>query len=166
VEGQFLIHNNYVLTSVVVPELISVGSFNFVRNWALTSLNMPKLVRSNGVFALSPYDYVTSNLTAINLPLLTRVDGELVFSYLLKLATVNVAQLDHIAGRFQLDNSLVSVLSFTSLTFVGGEFNVQSNLMMTTLSIPALATVSVRTATQCAFSMSGGCPALATCPSS
>jgi hypothetical protein len=185
VEGQFHLDSNPALTSVVVPELISVGSLHFSANWGVTSLNMPKLEHCNGNFHMTPYAYVTSNMTSIHLPLLTRVEGSVAFGYLLQLATVNVAQLAHIGAYFGLDNSLVSVLSFTSLTYVGVDFSVQGNLMMTTLSIPALATVagdvyicnngalalpilaaSVRTTAQCAFSMSGGCPALAACPSS
>jgi hypothetical protein len=184
VELLFLLHNSLALTRVYLPELVSIGSFDFQRNVAVTSLSMPKLVRSRGYFYISPYDTVSSELTAVTLPVLTRVDGELVFNHLLKLATVDVAQLAHIGGRIYLLNTLVSVFALTSLTFVGGNVEIYSNAMLTTLSIPVLATVtgnlyicgntmltlpiyleaSVRMTAQCAFTVSGSCPALDACP--
>jgi hypothetical protein len=146
----------------------------------LTRLFAPKLtyVKGNTEFSSNP------SITSIVLSVLTWTGANFIVHSSTSLAHVQVAQLVRIGGAFRFEDSMVTTLTLTSLTHVGGDFTLKGNSLLATLSIPAFATVtgnvyicnnaaltlpiylasSVRSTAMCSFTASGSCPALTACP--
>jgi hypothetical protein len=183
VNGFTELYSNPSMTAIIMPMLTMTGHhLSMGGNAELLFVDLSSLQIVLGDYLFSGD---TPKLMSCELPeLLSVPEGSMRF-FNNKLTRFYAPKLTRVGLYLTIsDNPSMTLITLTSLVFVGGDFTLLGNTMLTTLSIPALATVtgnvyicnngalplpilaeSVRMTAQCAFSMSGGCSPLATCPS-
>lgn len=139
VGGGFDVADDILITSLELPELISVGGFSYFGSNCpnLVSASVSKLISCGGFEASQ-----SPNLVSLSIPFLTTSTGGVSFDDNASLTAVDLSSLVSATGlSFRNDPSLAE-LSFPSLTTIAGGGSIAAdNAVLTSLSMPELTNV-------------------------
>lgn len=157
------ISDNTTLTSLNFGDMKIIYDVFSVRNCpALTTLNLSSLEKANVV----QFEVVNTGITALNLPVLTKIKGGLLIQGNPALASATLSQLAFVASFVFADNDqLTGISAPVSLSNGAGAVTISNHVALTTLSLPNISTAGTITIEKNPSMTALDISALATCAS-